>query len=119
MRRLGKDGLPALEDGARGQAHVVFSQSVRYPEQGDAVRRHPVGVGGDLHPPLDLSRSLDLENALDVRKRGEDLGLHDALQVGGVTVGDYAELDDRELVGIEAAYGGLLDPADERDVVHD
>ena len=114
VRRLRKDGLSALEYGSRREAYVVLSQSVRYLEHRDPACRQAIGIRGDLDPLLDLTRSLYLQNALDFLKRRKDLRLDDPLQVIGASVRYDAELDHRELVGIEASHRGFTNPAVER-----
>ena len=89
---------------AGGQIYVVFAEDGRYARQGDTCLLHAIGVDRHADLAVGLAGHLDLVYSLNVRQRRDDLGLDQLGNGFGTCVGDYAELEDRKLIGVETAY---------------
>ena len=118
VRRLGDDGLAAVEYQARGQRQVVLAESGGYLQQRQPVRRQFVRVDRNLDATLYLSGGLDLHDAVDVGDSRQDARPDDVLGVGDVPVRYHAELYDRYLGRIESAHRRFFRACREDDVVH-
>ena len=76
--------------------------------KGNAVGEHTVRVGRHSHLLLHLSGNEHLKDAVYAGKLRQDSRLNKLRRNLSAVVGDYAELEYRELVRVEAAYFGLI-----------
>ena len=72
-------------------------------EEGDTIGLHRCQVGRHCDVALDTAQQLDAQHSLKLLHLRDDEVFHQALDLGKGSVGNDAELDDGDLLGVESS----------------
>ena len=110
--------LPGVENKARRQGDVVLAQGGGHLGKRDLVGLKPVRVDGHSNLAVGFPGDLHLHDPVNILDPGKDQRLHQGAHHLDTFVRNDAELDYRELVGVEPAHLGPVRAVGEGEAVY-